>query len=94
VVSASRAFYQQFLTTPASTVGQHLYDLGSRQWDIPALRELLGTILPRDQVFDNFCVEHDFPGIGQRKMLLNARRVVRAGGQTPLILLALEPLPV
>jgi two-component system CheB/CheR fusion protein len=71
-------------------VGRPLYELGNHQWDIPALRELLETILPRDQSFDGYAVEHDFPAIGRRKMLLNARRIVGNKGETQLILLAIE----
>ncbi|MDD5300011.1 MAG: PAS domain-containing protein, partial [Gallionella sp.] len=90
VVSASRAFYQVFQTAPENTVGRKLYELGNRQWDIPKLRELLETVLPRDQSFEGYAVERDFPGIGQRKMLLNARRIVGGSGDTQLILLAME----
>jgi two-component system CheB/CheR fusion protein len=92
VVSASRAYLREFVTTSEQTIGRRLYELGDHQWDLPALRELLGTILPRDLAFDNFRVDHIFPVIGQRQMLLNARRVVGASGQAPLILLALEVL--
>ncbi|MDP2693589.1 MAG: CheR family methyltransferase, partial [Gallionella sp.] len=92
VISASRSFYNIFQTTPENTVGHPLYDLGDRQWDIPALRELLETILPRDQSFDGYLVEHDFPAIGHHKMLLNARRIVSNTGDTQLILLAMESL--
>lgn len=92
VVSASRAYLREFATTSAQTIGRRLYELGDQQWDLPALRDLLGTILPRDQAFDNFKVEHDFPVIGHRRMVLNARRVVSSSGQAPLILLALEVL--
>lgn len=90
VVSASRAFYRTFQTTPENTVGKPVYELGNRQWDIPKLRELLETVLPRDQSFEGYAVEHDFPSIGQRKMLLNARRIVGGSGDTQLILLAME----
>jgi len=90
VVIASRAFYQTFQATPENTVGQPLYELGNRQWDIPKLRELLETILPRDQSFEGYEVEQDFPGIGRHKMLLNARRIVGDSGDTQLILLAME----
>ncbi|MDO8292108.1 MAG: chemotaxis protein CheB [Gallionella sp.] len=92
VISASRSFYRIFQTTPENTVGHPLYELGDRQWDIPALRELLETILPRDQSFDGYLVEHDFPAIGHHKMLLNARRIVSNTGDTQLILLAMESL--
>jgi len=94
VVSASRSFYQRFHVTADETVGRPLYELGDRQWDIPALRELLETVLPRHWSFDGYVVEQDFPGIGRRKMLLSARRIVRKTEETELILLAIEmPAP-
>ena len=94
VVSASRSFYQRFHARPEETVGRLLYELGNRQWDIPALRELLETVLPRDRSFDGYAVEHDFPVIGWRRMLLSARRIVGKTGETQLILLAMEmPAP-
>ena len=66
--------------------------LGDRQWDIPRLHELLETVLPKDTAFENFEVEHDFPGIGHRTMLLNARRIPGEAGTTQLILLAMEDI--
>jgi two-component system CheB/CheR fusion protein len=90
VVSASRAFYHDFRVTPAQTVGRKIYDLGNGQWNIPVLRELIENILPLQQVMEGFVVEHEFPDIGQRRMVLNARRIVTALGNTPLILLAMS----
>ena len=89
VVSASRAFYQHFQVTPEQTVGRKIYDLGNGQWNIPALRELLEDILPQRQVMEGFVVEHNFPDLGNRHMVLNARRIVTALGNTELILLAI-----
>jgi two-component system CheB/CheR fusion protein len=89
VVSASRAFYRHFGVAAAETVGRKIYDLGNGQWNIPALRELLEDILPQNQVMDGYVVEHDFPGLGPRRMVLNARRIVTALGNTELILLAM-----
>jgi two-component system CheB/CheR fusion protein len=90
VISASRSFYQHFLVTPQVTLGRPLFELGNRQWDIPTLRELLNTILLHDQPFEDYVVEHDFPTIGHRKMVLNARRINTATGKPQLILLAIE----
>jgi chemotaxis protein methyltransferase CheR len=64
--------------------------LGNAQWDIPRLRQLLEEILRQNNVFENFEVEHDFPGIGVRTMMLNARRLEAQPGYPGLILLALE----
>ena len=90
VISAGRSFYQTFQVKPEETVGRGLFDLGDRQWDIPRLRELLETVLPKDTSFENMEVEHDFPIIGHRRMLLNARQIPAEGGRAQLILLAME----
>ena len=89
VVSASQAFYQHFQVKPEDTVGRKIYDLGNGQWNIPALRQLLEDLLPQKQVLDGYVVEHDFPGLGLRRMVLNARRIVTARGDTEMILLAM-----
>jgi two-component system CheB/CheR fusion protein len=92
VVTVSRSFYEFFKVKPEETVGQLIYDLGNRQWDIPKLRELLEDILPKKATFDNYEVEHDFADIGRRIMLLNARQIQRASGKERTILLAIEDI--
>jgi PAS domain S-box-containing protein len=92
VVSASRSFYGVFKVKPEETVGQLIYDLGNKQWDIPRLRELLETILPEKATFDDYEVEHDFATIGRRIMLLNARQIKQAWGRERIILLAIEDI--
>ena len=92
VVSASHAFYQKFKVTAEETQGKTLFALGDRQWDIPRLRELLETVLPENKSFENFGISLDFPGIGHRAMLLNARRFTSDSGTTQLILLAIEDI--
>ncbi len=92
VVSVSRSFYEVFKVKPEETVGQLIYDLGNKQWDIPKLRELLETILPQKATFDNYEVEHDFATIGRRIMLLNARQIQRVLGKERIILLAIEDI--
>ena len=92
MVSVSRSFYEVFKVKPEETVGQLIYDLGNKQWNIPKLRELLETILPQKTTFDNYEVEHDFATIGRRIMLLNARQIQRASGKERIILLAIEDI--
>ncbi|MHB8149919.1 MAG: diguanylate cyclase domain-containing protein [Desulfobulbia bacterium] len=92
VVSASRSFYKVFKVKPEETVGQLIYDLGNKQWDIPKLRELLETILPQKTTFDDYEVEHVFSAIGRRIMLLNARQIKRGKGEERIILLAIEDI--
>lgn len=90
ITSANRAFYQTFRTSADETEGCHIYALGNRQWDIPALRTLLESVIPHRASVEGFEVEHDFPTIGRRTMLVNARKIFRPGDHDGYILLAIE----
>jgi len=86
VVTANSAFYDAFKVKKLETEGQLIYKLGNNQWDSKELKELLENILPDHKFFNGFEVNHTFPSIGKRKMLLNARQV----DHKQLILLAIE----
>ncbi|ACL17737.1 chemotaxis protein CheB [Methanosphaerula palustris] len=90
VVSANRSFFETFQVSQKEVEGRELSTLGDGEWDIPELQRLLGTILPENAVFSDLRVDHIFPTIGRRLMLLNARRIITEGGNTELILLAFE----
>jgi chemotaxis protein methyltransferase CheR len=90
VVTVSRSFYLKFRVERRDVEGRPLYALGEGQFDIPALRLLLERIVPRDLVMEAFEVEHEFPGIGRRAMLLNARKVFYEGNAHTTLLLAFE----
>src|SRR5947209_3348294 len=90
VVAASRSFYLTFNVNADDTQDKLLYDLGDGQWDIPKLRVLLGKIVPEQGAMENYEVEHDFPNIGRRTMLLNARKVFYETGSHSTILLGIE----
>jgi len=90
VQTANKSFYQNFQVAREEVENRFIYELGDRQWDIPALRKLLETILAENNQFQDFEVVHDFPGIGSRTMLLNARRLARDGYHAQSILLAFE----
>jgi signal transduction histidine kinase/DNA-binding response OmpR family regulator len=89
VRSANRAFYDTFAVSAADTEDHLIYELGNGQWNVPELRTLLEEIIPRSSVFNDFELEHDFPAIGRRVMLLNARKL-KAGDHGELLVLALE----
>ncbi|MEN6333298.1 MAG: PAS domain-containing protein, partial [Phycisphaerales bacterium] len=90
VIVANPAFYRFFKTTSKDTLGRLIYDLGDHQWDIPELRRLLEQIVPKDTKFEGYSVTHDFPGVGRKTMLLNARQTTLKGEATSRILLAIE----
>ena len=89
VQSANRAFYQTFHVSPEETENHLIYELGNGQWDIPDLRTLLEDVVPKSAVFNDFELEHNFPDIGRRVMLLNARQLL-AGSHGELLVLAME----
>ncbi|RJQ50319.1 MAG: PAS domain-containing protein [Nitrospiraceae bacterium] len=90
VMSANRSFYRMFHVRPEDTVNRIIYDLGNHQWDIPELRKLLNEILPENSTVEDFGVRHDFPEIGPKVMLLNARRIFNKKSGTQMVLLAIE----
>jgi len=92
VISANQSFYEIFLVRPEDTEGRLIYELDDGRWDIPRLRELLEEILPRNTSFNDFEIDHDFPGIGRRVMLLNGRRIYSEGHKTQRILLGIEDI--
>src|SRR5579862_4142946 len=88
VTSANGVFYQMFRTSRGETEGRHIFELGNRQWNIPALHTLLEDVIPNRASVEKFEVAHDFPTIGQRTMLVNARKISRPGRHDGSILLA------
>jgi nitrogen-specific signal transduction histidine kinase len=95
VMAANECFYQMFQVEPKDTERKIVYELGNGQWDIPALRKLLEDILPKNTFFKGFEVAHEFPSIGRKVMILNARQIHSSEDTTseifpPIILLAME----
>ncbi len=92
VMVANDPFYRTFQVEPKDTERKLVYELGNGQWDIPALRKLLEDILPKNTFFKGFEVAHEFPLIGRKVMILNARRIHFKGDAAfpPIIMLAIE----
>jgi two-component sensor histidine kinase len=92
VVVANRSYYTMFEATAEDTEGRMLYELGAGEWDIPALRSCLELIVPEHGVMDGFEIERFFPRVGQRTMLVNARKVFYEGNSHKTLLLAIEDI--
>ena len=90
VTHTNRAFFHMFHVAPEDTIGEVLFELGDGQWDIPPLRDLLRERLPADRELFDVDVDHVFPRIGRRTMLLNARLVAHGPDAPRVILLAIE----
>lgn len=99
VLVANEPFYKTFHVEPEDTEGKVVYELGNGQWNIPALKKLLENILPQNTFFKGFEVTHNFPFIGQKVMVLNARRIhfdkkdgTNEMAFPPIVLLAIEDI--
>ncbi|MFC1610474.1 EAL domain-containing protein [Myxococcota bacterium] len=91
VVSANRSFYATFQVTRAETEKKSIYELGDEQWNIPTVHRLEEIILTHHDVRDVEVVR-EFPRIGHKTMLLNARRFPEPGGHRTFTLLAIEDI--
>ena len=92
VTHANRAFFRTFRVEPEDTIGKVLFALGDGQWDIAPLRALLRDKLVVEPQLNDFDVDHVFPGIGRKIMLLNARLVSQGPNLPRIILLAIEDI--
>jgi two-component system, chemotaxis family, CheB/CheR fusion protein len=92
VKSANRAFYKIFQSKEDVTEGMLIYELGNRQWDIPELRSLLENVVYNDTPVFGHEIQHEFPGVGKKIMLVNARRIVQKIHRQQLVLLAIEDI--
>jgi two-component system, chemotaxis family, CheB/CheR fusion protein len=92
VRKVNQAYYRFFEAEPRDTEGKLIYELGSGEWDLPELRQLLESVYRMDAKIDNFRLEHEFPGIGFRRLLVNARRIPVTTAEVPpkMILMALQ----
>ena len=90
IISANHSFYNMFKLLPIAVEGKRIYKISNNSWDIPPLRKLLEEIIPNNNFFDNFEVEHDFPFVGKKRLLLNARTIIQKEAGTKQILLAIE----
>ncbi len=90
VNTANHAFYKFFKVPIEDTRNKLLYELGNRQWDIPEFQALLQEIIPKNKYIQNFEIIREFPNIGRKTMLLNARQFYQEG--KGMILLAIEDI--
>jgi two-component sensor histidine kinase len=90
VTSANNAFIKTFKVERDDVLGQSLFDLGDGQWDIEELRHLIGSVIPRAAAVIGYEVKHDFPGIGNRTFLIDARRLVHPDDNSTNILVLFD----
>jgi PAS domain S-box-containing protein len=73
VQAANQAFYTKFQVSRDQAHGARLYDIGSQDWEVPRLQKFLKETDAESRSEAEF--EHEFPVIGRRTVMLNARRL-------------------
>ncbi|MHA1194906.1 MAG: ATP-binding protein [Promethearchaeota archaeon] len=92
IISANKAFYKSFLLKPKEIEKKLIYELENYQWNIPELKNLLEEIIPKNTKIENYEIKFSFKRLGERILLVNARRIYSEKGKTKLILLALDDI--
>jgi len=90
IIAASRAFYLKFKVDADQAIGRNLADFGDGQWPNAELIRLLEEVVPDNSIIEGYEITHDFPQIGIRTVLLNARKIFREGNNAKTLLLAME----
>ncbi|ANH08602.1 sensor histidine kinase [Shinella sp. HZN7] len=90
VTSVNNAFIDAFKVERDDILGQSLFSLGNGQWDIADLRKLIAEVIPKTAAVVGYEVTHDFPTIGERTFLIDARRLVHPDNNSTSILVVFE----
>lgn len=92
VKCANRKFYQTFQLGGENAEDVLIFNIGDGCLDISKFRVLLSEILSPDAQVEDFETEFEFPSVGRRIMLANARRVCDDVQRTVMILLSFEDI--
>ena len=96
VRNVNKAFCLTFGLDRGETLGRPMLELGDGQWNNSPLRTILEDLSSSDDSpgVEGLEVVQDFPGVGRKRMLVNAQRgPASADSGRPFILLAMEERP-
>jgi two-component system CheB/CheR fusion protein len=89
---ANESFYRSFNLHRDQIEVSLFFELDAGQWNIAEPRRLLEQFLPERGMMTDYRVELDFPRIGRRAFLLNARQLQAKKSLPNMILLAFEDI--
>jgi two-component system, chemotaxis family, CheB/CheR fusion protein len=92
VKNANRAFYEMFRLSPQETEGNFLYEIGGHQWDIPLIHQHLREIFPKNIPFEEFELDHTFPKLGRKVLIVKVHKLFYNEGKEVMILLAMDEI--
>ncbi|MCL7998913.1 PAS domain-containing protein, partial [Brucella sp. 21LCYQ03] len=92
VITANNAFIKTFRFERDDILDKSLFSLRDGQWNIPELRHLIAVVIPRAVAVIGFEVKYDFPSIGPRTFLIDARRLVQSDDNSSNILVLFDDI--
>jgi two-component system, chemotaxis family, CheB/CheR fusion protein len=90
VLNANQAFSKLFDVSREDTVGKHLKRLGEGEWNASTLISLIEKVFQENTTIEDYEFAEEFPRIGRKTMLLNARQIQAQEQQPTMVLIALE----
>jgi PAS domain S-box-containing protein len=90
VQKANSAFYTAFKVTREEAEGNLFYEIIGGQWNRYSLRQLLEWDISSGIRHNEFELKYNFPSLGERIMVLNARRLIEDDVKSSKILIAME----
>jgi two-component system CheB/CheR fusion protein len=84
------AFCRMFAVDAHKAAGKPLFDLADGAWQVPRVRSLLESVLKSDTPSEDVELDHEFPRVGRKRLILCARRVESRDSHPPLALLAIR----
>ena len=92
VKTANASFYKFFKTSEMDVEGRFIYEIGAARWNTDVLKEKLNHVMHRKEKLENFEITAEFPEIGKRIMIINARPIISDNLSEHLLLFAIEDI--
>jgi chemotaxis protein methyltransferase CheR len=90
VAFVNQPFLDAFALKADEAAGASFAELGDGQWDIPELTARLTELSPGGEAIEGFAVAREFPRVGYRSLLINARAFTADGDASIHRLIAIE----
>jgi len=91
--SVNASFYKTFKVRANQTLGKSIFDINKNSWDTNAIKKLLNGLKNRKNVSEDHEVELLIPGLGQRQLLFNARKLyLQSADFNEMILVSIEDI--
>ncbi|MBV9731796.1 MAG: PAS domain-containing protein, partial [Verrucomicrobia bacterium] len=90
VKTATAHFYDTFQLLRKETEGSPIFEIGNGQWNFPEFRALLEENVTRRSRVTDFECQHQFEGVGRKKIRVNMQHVETVNPENALTIISIE----